>query len=46
MEKEYIAFSLQNESEKYWPEFTVSDFQKCISEYERIDRKFGGASNE
>lgn len=42
----HIAYSEILISEKYWPEFTVSDFQKCISEYERIDRKFGGTSNE
>ena len=42
----HIAYSEILISEKYWPEFKVSDFQNCINEYMEIDRKFGGASNE
>ena len=26
----------------YWPDFTPDEYEKCIAEYQRRDRRFGG----
>ncbi len=38
-----IAYSEFYISEKYWPEFTKEDFVEAIKDYQKRDRRFGGA---
>ncbi len=29
----------------YWPDFTIEEYEKCLLEYEKRDRRFGGVKN-